>query len=67
MEIRICKKCGIKKTLNEFNKNYNKKYNKYYFRYKCKDCEKEYSKNNANKHKKWIKILNNMQKNRWQR
>lgn len=50
METRICKKCGVEKPLNEFNKNYNKKYCKYYFRYKCKDCEKEYSKNNAKKY-----------------
>lgn len=50
METRICKKCGIEKPLDDFNKSYNKKYKKYYSRYKCKDCEREYLRNNAKKY-----------------
>ena len=50
METRICKKCGVEKRLDEFNSRYNEKYKKRYYRYECKDCQKEYLKNNARKY-----------------
>ena len=42
METKVCKKCGIEKTIDEFRKTYNKKYDKYYYRSECHDCELSY-------------------------
>ena len=50
MEKQICRICHIEKSLDCFNKVYNSKYNKYYIRHECKECAKEYSKNNARKY-----------------
>ena len=39
METKVCNKCGIEKSIDEFRKAYNKKYDKYYYRTECHDCE----------------------------
>lgn len=50
MEKRKCKKCGLIKPIDDFDKRYNDKYKKYYIRYQCKECSREYSRNNARKY-----------------
>ncbi|MBR5227554.1 MAG: hypothetical protein IKV94_02845 [Clostridia bacterium] len=50
METKICKKCGIEKTIDDFNKSFNSKYNKYYIRCECKECQKKYSRNNTKRY-----------------
>lgn len=42
MDTKVCKKCGIEKSLTEFRKSYNKKIDKYYYRSECHDCELNY-------------------------
>jgi len=52
METRICKKCGVEKSIDEFSARFNKKYNKYYIRYECKECQREYSRENTKRYYK---------------
>ena len=59
MGTRICKKCGLEKTIDEFRKKYNKKYDKYYITYDCIECQKEYSRKNA---KRYYKTEHGIQK-----
>lgn len=44
MKTKICKKCGIEKTINNFRNKFEKRFNKNYLYSYCKECEKEYHK-----------------------
>jgi len=57
METKVCSKCGIEKSINEF---YKYKKNKDGYRYICKECDKEYCKKyrNNSDNKEKIKIYN---------
>lgn len=43
MKTKICTKCKIEKSVNEFYKNWNNKAVKYYYTSNCKKCMNEYS------------------------
>lgn len=54
METKICKKCNVEKSVNDFRIKYEKRFNKSYLYSYCKDCEKQYFKEYSLKNKEKI-------------
>ena len=54
METKICKKCNVEKSVNDFRIKYEKRFNKSYLYPYCKDCEKQYFKEYSLKNKEKI-------------
>lgn len=54
METKICKRCGVEKTIEEYRKWFSKKDNNYYYRCQCRNCEREISSNYYNSNKQYF-------------
>lgn len=54
METKICKKCNVEKSVNDFRIKYEKRFNKSYLYPYCKDCERQYYKEYSLKNKEKI-------------
>ena len=58
METKICKKCGIEKSIDNFRNKFEKRFNKSYLYSYCKECEKKYHKQYQKENKEKIKKYN---------
>ena len=55
METKVCKKCNVEKSIDDFRIKFEKRFNKSYLYSYCKDCEKQYFKKYALNNKEKIK------------
>ena len=58
MKTKMCKKCGIEKSIDNFRNKFEKRFNKSYLYSYCKECEKAYHKQYKAKNKEHFKKYN---------